>query len=64
MADPKKEGWTWVHNSPKWHYYRGNRALCGRMLILKHPEEGYEERQPLRDACPSCAKKLEKEQKK
>ena len=37
-----KEGWAWLWNSQKWHYFRGGRSLCGKFLLLAHPEEGYE----------------------
>ena len=25
----EREGWTWVNNSPRWHYFRGGISLCG-----------------------------------
>ncbi len=57
----KKEGWTYLLNSPKWHYFRGGRSLCGRFLLLGNPElEQGNENSP--DNCKGCLRKLQKEQ--
>lgn len=57
------EGWTYLLNSPKWHYFREGRALCGRFLLLGNPEleQGNE---ASADNCSSCRRKLEKERAK
>ena len=54
------EGWAWVLNSPKWHYIRDHRSICGRWLMLGNPEmeQGNNESA---DNCKSCRRKLEQE---
>lgn len=57
-ADPKTEGWTWHQGGRKWHYYREKRAICGGMLLLVHPSEGYElgsDNSP--DNCAACKRR-------
>lgn len=56
------EGWTWTHGARKWHYYREKRAVCGRMLLFVHPDEGYElGKNDSPDNCAACKQKLAKE---
>lgn len=31
---PQKEGWTWLINSTKWHYFVNSKSLCGKWMIL------------------------------
>lgn len=57
------EGWTWLHNSRKWHYFRDNRSLCGKYMLLKRPSEGYEGDVESLDNCAVCARKRAKERK-
>ena len=60
-----KEGWAWLWNSQKWHYFRGGRSLCGKFLLLAHPEEGYEIGNDLsKDNCAICRKKRLREKQK
>lgn len=55
-----KEGWTYLLNSPTWHYFRNSRSLCGRFMLLGKPElEQGNETSP--DNCKACVKKLLKE---
>jgi hypothetical protein len=52
------EGWTWLHNSRKWHYFKGGRAVCGGFMLLAHPSEGYQtgnDNSP--DNCAACKRK-------
>lgn len=28
------EGWNWLHNSRKWHYFADGRSLCGKWMTL------------------------------
>lgn len=28
------EGWTWLLNARKWHYFVNRRSLCGKWAIL------------------------------
>lgn len=54
-----KEGWTFVIGSPKWHYIKDHRSICGRWLMPGNPtlEQGNDDSP---DNCASCRKKLEK----
>ncbi len=55
-----KEGWTWLTNSPKWHYFRDGRSLCNKfMLFGKHNFKQADNNRP--DNCAMCKKKLDKE---
>lgn len=57
------EGWTWLSNSTRWHYFRGGRSLCGKFMLL-----GKHELQPgsddSRDNCAACRHKLEAERRR
>lgn len=57
------EGWNWLLNSSKWHYFRGGRSLCGNWLGLGLTEyqQGNDESP---DNCKACRKKLVKEKEK
>ena len=51
----KPEGWSWLFNARKWHYFRDGRALCRRWMILGvgdfgTPTEG--------EKCRSCQRAL------
>lgn len=60
-----KEGWTYLYNSTKWHYFRGGRSLCARYFLLMDPREGYEQgNNASKDNCKGCVRKLEKENAK
>ena len=59
MAEPIKEGWAYLSNSPKWHYFRGGRSLCKRWGYFGHDEEQGKDDSP--DNCLACRKKLAKE---
>lgn len=60
MPKSLTEGWNWLVNSTKWHYFRGGRSLCGGWLGLglMDYEQG-NDGSP--DNCKACRKKLEKE---
>ena len=52
------EGWTWIYHRRKWHYYRNYKALCGRSLLLRHPNEGYQSgNDGSKDNCAACKRK-------
>jgi len=56
--DQKTEGWTWHLGGRKWHYYRNKRALCGGVLMLIHPSEGYEQgNDSSPENCTACKRK-------
>ena len=59
-----KEGWNWLLNSGKYHYFRNGQSLCGRWGILSnggidenHPDDDYEN-------CKTCMKILKREKHK
>lgn len=54
-----KEGWTWLFNSRKDHYFRDGKSLCGKWGLLNCA--GLEKSLP-KKACAACKKKLEKEE--
>lgn len=63
--DPRVEGWTWVRNSRKWHYYRGCRAICMGMMMFCHPSDGYElGNDESDDNCAACKRTLAAEKSK
>ena len=56
------EGWTWLHNSGKWHYFRDGKSICKQFMLLKHPSEGYEiGNDDSSDNCKACKRALAKE---
>jgi len=57
----KREGWTWLWNARKDHYFRNGRSLCGRWMCLGG--DFYDFPDP-HTACATCMKKLEKEKDK
>ncbi|TVM03001.1 MAG: hypothetical protein CV087_07590 [Candidatus Brocadia sp. WS118] len=53
----RQEGWTWLINSRKWHYFREGRSLCGKFLLLDDSDlELGNDSSP--DNCAACRKKL------
>ena len=56
------EGWTWLRNSRKWHYFVDQRSLCGRFLLLANPdlEQGNDDSP---DNCKACIKALASKRK-
>ncbi|EFL84347.1 hypothetical protein HMPREF0326_03040 [Desulfovibrio sp. 3_1_syn3] len=50
------EGWTWLRNSRKWHYFRNKQSLCNKYMLLKKPSEGYEMDVESSDNCAICAR--------
>jgi hypothetical protein len=57
---PPTEGWSYLFNSPKWHYFRAGRSLCKRWMILGRGEfEQGKDNSP--DNCKACIKAVEKE---
>jgi len=53
------EGWTWLWNSRKRHYFLDGRSLCGRFLLLGHPELKHSN-DDSPDNCTACRRKLAK----
>ncbi len=56
--DKVNEGWTWLLNSKKWHYFGSDgRSLCGRWMNLGNPKlEQGNDNSP--DNCKACRKAL------
>jgi hypothetical protein len=55
--NPKLEGWTWMRNATKWHYFRGRRSLCRRWGLIVDPARGYSlENNDSPDNCKACAR--------
>lgn len=55
---PLTGGWDWIHNSPKWHYFRSaGQSLCGRYMVfvLKDAQQG-NDNSP--DNCTGCKNAL------
>ncbi len=53
------EGWTWLYNSRKWHFFRNGRSLCGNFLLLQTGELEGDKDSP--DTCAACWKKRQHE---
>ena len=55
-----KEGWTWLFNARKWHYFRDGQSLCKKWGLLgsRDLEQG-NDNSP--DNCATCRKILKKE---
>lgn len=52
-----REGWTWLLNAKKWHYFVDGRSLCKRWLLFTTPKlEQGNDNSP--DNCINCLKKL------
>ena len=57
-----QEGWTWLINSRKWHYFRDSRSLCGKFLYLGSTlDELVQGNNASPDNCSACRRKREKE---
>jgi hypothetical protein len=54
-----EEGWTWLINSKKRHYFRNGKSLCGKWACLGNDFTGYPDGIP----CATCLKKRGKEMK-
>jgi hypothetical protein len=52
------EGWKWLFNSPKWHYFIKGKSLCGRWLSFGGGYQKGNDDSP--DNCKACAKALKK----
>ena len=56
-----KEGWGWLHNSTKWHYFREGRSLCGKWMMLGSGDDLETGNYNSPDNCKGCKNKLAKE---
>lgn len=56
----KPEGWSFLWNSKKWHYFREKRSLCGKWLCLSDsPDERENIDSP--SNCAECRRRRLKE---
>ena len=57
------DGWSWLRNSEKWHYFVGGRSLCGKWMGLRlgELEQGNDESM---DNCTACKKALSRRRAK
>lgn len=64
MSEPPKEGWNWMYNARKWHYFRERRSLCCKWWLplgeLDCLQQGKDESP---DNCVTCKNILRKEKK-
>ena len=60
MSERINEGWTWLVNSRKWHYFTQDKlSLCGKFMLLSLGAlEAGNDDSP--DNCAACKKKLAK----
>jgi hypothetical protein len=57
------EGWGYISNSPKWHYFRNGRSLCGRWGSFGRTDlEQGNDGSP--DNCKACRTKITAEKAK
>ncbi len=52
--DNKTQGWTWLFNTPKEHYFVNGQSLCGRWMCLGDDHSAKPD-----NPCKICLKKLE-----
>ena len=57
MKKDVNEGWKWLSNAKKWHYFIGAVSLCGRWFTfsLGDLEQGLDDSP---DNCKACMRKL------
>lgn len=63
MKKENNEGWTWLSNSRKWHYFVDGRSLCKKFMLFSTSglEQGKDDSP---DNCMACRKALEKRKAK
>ena len=56
----KREGWKFVEGARKWHYFRSQRALCGKWACFGR--EGFEQgNDESPENCAECRRRRVKE---
>jgi hypothetical protein len=58
-----KQGWTYLLNSRKWHYFTSERnsSLCGKFMLLRLPDDLQQDNNGSPDNCVACRRALEKQ---
>lgn len=65
IPPPLREGWAWLINTTKWHYFHDKKSLCGRWMLPLHSGDDLEQgNDNSTDNCRSCRVALEKERLK
>jgi len=59
--DVKKEGWSWLINSSRDHYFVEGRSLCGKWGVLGYGD--CNDVPTVNPPCATCRKKLERRKK-
>lgn len=52
------QGWKYLFNAPKQHYFKDGRSLCGRWMTFGHGDCIEDNEKPQHDECTSCRRKL------
>jgi hypothetical protein len=57
IMDKLTEGWKWLMNATKWHYFVDHESLCGRWMTfsMNDIEQGNDRSS---DNCKMCRRKL------
>lgn len=59
----RAEGWNWLWNSRKWHWFgQDGRSLCRRFLLLGTNRDAQHGNDSSPDNCAECARRLAKQQ--
>lgn len=58
----KKEGWSWLFNSSRCHYFVSGKSLCGKWAVLGYGD--CDDSPSGNRPCATCMKKLENRNKK
>ncbi len=53
-----KQGWKYLFNATKQHYFKQGRSLCGRWMTFGHGDCIEDNGKPQHDECISCRSKL------
>jgi hypothetical protein len=59
---PQPEGWAWLFNARKWHYFVAEKSLCGKWMTLGRSREQGNDDSP--DNCAGCRKVLKSRQER
>lgn len=52
------QGWKFLYNAPKQHYFKAGRSLCGRWMTFGHGDCIEDDGKPQHDECSACRRKL------